>query len=132
VRRVIERRDGVRRPARELARRAAELIPEGRAAAWNQAMMELGATVCRPRRPRCGDCPLRAGCAGPGAVEPPRRPRGERFEASDRWARGRLLAALVAGEAPPALEGERRERALAGLERDGLVVRGPGGEPRLP
>jgi A/G-specific adenine glycosylase len=132
VRRVIERRDGVRRPARALARRAAELVPDGRAAAWNQAMMELGATVCRPRRPRCGDCPVEVGCAGPDAVTPAARPRGERFEASDRWARGRLLAALVAGEEPPALAPERRERALAGLERDGLVVRAAGGEPRLP
>jgi A/G-specific adenine glycosylase len=132
VRRVIERRDGVRRPARALARRAAELIPDGRAAAWNQAMMELGATVCRPRRPRCGECPVSAGCAGPEALPAPARPRGERFEASDRWARGRLLAALVEGEPPPPLEPERRERALRGLERDGLVVRGPAGEPRLP
>jgi A/G-specific adenine glycosylase len=132
VRRVIERRDGVRRSARALARRAAELLPEGRAAEWNQAMMELGATVCRPRRPRCGECPLREGCAGPQAVAPPARPRGERFEASDRWARGRLLAALVAGEAPPPLAPERRERALAGLERDGLVVRDESGAPRLP
>ena len=132
VRRVIERRDGVRRTARALARRAAELVPDGRAAAWNQAMMELGATVCRPRRPRCGECPLRTGCAGPDAVAPVARPRGERFEASDRWARGRLLAALVTGEEPPALAPERRERALAGLERDGLVVRAASGEPRLP
>jgi A/G-specific adenine glycosylase len=134
VRRVIERRDGVRRGPRALARRAAELVPEGRAAAWNQAMMELGATVCRPRRPACGECPLRGGCAGPEALPaaPARRVAREPFEATDRWARGRLLAALVAGEPPPALEGERRERALAGLERDGLVVRGPDGEPRLP
>jgi A/G-specific adenine glycosylase len=60
--------------------------------------------------------------------------RGERepFEATDRWARGRLLAALVAGEPEPELEPERRERALAGLERDGLVVRGVDGQPRLP
>jgi A/G-specific adenine glycosylase len=132
VRRVIERRDGIRRPPRALARRAAELLPEGGAAAWNQAMMELGATVCRPRRPLCGECPLQAGCAGPDAVAPAPRPRAEPFERSDRWARGRLLAALVAGERPPALERERRERALAGLVRDGLVVRDPGGEPRLP
>ncbi len=132
VRRVIERRDGVRRTPRALARRAAELLPEGRAAAWNQALMELGATVCRPRRPRCGECPLRHGCAGPDALPPPARPRGERFETSDRWARGRLLAALVAGEEPPPLDPERRERALAGLERDGLVVLGEGGEPTLP
>jgi A/G-specific adenine glycosylase len=132
VRRVIERRDGVRRTPRALAHRAAELLPEGRAAAWNQAMMELGATICRPRRPRCGECPLRHGCAGPDAVPLPARPRGERFETSDRWARGRLLAALVAGEEPPPLTPERRERALAGLARDGLVVLDEGGEPRLP
>jgi A/G-specific adenine glycosylase len=132
VRRVIERRDGVRRGPRALARRAAELLPEGRAAAWNQAMMELGATVCRPRRPACGECPLWRGCAGPDALPARERPRGEPFEASDRWARGRLLAALVAGEAPPPLPAERRERALAGLERDGLIVRGEGGAPRLP
>jgi len=132
VRRVIERRDGVRRTPRALARRAAELLPAGRAAAWNQAMMELGATICRPRRPRCGECPLRQGCAGPDALPPPARPRGERFEASDRWARGRLLAALVAGEEPPPLAPERRERALAGLARDGLVVLDERGGPRLP
>jgi len=29
---------------------------------WNQALMELGARVCTPRAPRCGDCPLRAHC----------------------------------------------------------------------
>jgi A/G-specific adenine glycosylase len=132
VRRVIERRDGRRRTPRALARRAAELVPEGRAAAWNQAMMELGATLCRPRRPRCGECPLLAGCAGPDAVAPATRPRAQPFESTDRWARGRLLAALVAGEHPPELAPERRERALAGLARDGLVVRGAGGEPRLP
>src|SRR4051812_38050486 len=132
VRRVIERRDGVRRSPRALARRAAELLPEGRAAAWNQAMMELGATICRPRRPRCGECPLRPGCAAPHAPPPPARPRGERFEPPDRWARGRLLAALVAGEEPPPLAPERRARALAGLERDGLVVLDEGGQPRLP
>ncbi len=132
VRRVIERRDGERRGPRALERRAAELVPEGRAAAWNQAMMELGATVCRPRRPACGECPLQAGCAGPEVLAPLSRPRGEPFERSDRWARGRLLAALVEGASPPELEAERRERALAGLARDGLVVRGPGGEPRLP
>jgi A/G-specific adenine glycosylase len=132
VRRVIERRDGVRRGPRALARRATELLPEGRAATWNQAMMELGATVCRPRRPLCGECPVQEGCAGPDAVAPAPRPRGERFEATDRWARGRIVAALVAGEDPPALPAERRERALAGLERDGLIVRDENGAVRLP
>jgi A/G-specific adenine glycosylase len=146
--RVIERFDGVTQPPAALARRARALVPAGGAAAFNQAMMELGATVCRPRRPVCAACPVRAGCRAQGPRvaadgEGPRRggaPDAERggrrnrirFEDTDRWARGRLLAALVAGEPPPALEAARRERALAGLERDGLVVRGADGEPRPP
>jgi A/G-specific adenine glycosylase len=133
ARRVIERRDGRPRTPAELARRAAELLPHGRAAEFNQAMMELGATICRPRRPVCGACPVRAGCASQGRPHEVRA-RGHRlrFEDSDRWARGRILAALLAGENAPELEPARRERALAGLERDGLVVRGEDGEPRLP
>jgi A/G-specific adenine glycosylase len=132
VRRVIERFDGVRRRPAALAERAAELLPPGRAAAFNQAMMELGATVCRPRTPRCGECPVRDGCAGPGP--PPVARRGaERFEDSDRWARGRVVAALVAGDPlPAAVTGARRARALAGLERDGLIEIAPDGSPRLP
>jgi A/G-specific adenine glycosylase len=69
-------------------------------------------------------------CAGAPAIPPPRRRGAERFEDSDRWARGRILAALVAGDEPPAIEPQRYERALAGLERDGLIVRDPA--PRLP
>jgi A/G-specific adenine glycosylase len=122
VRRVLTRRDGVVHSPRALAARAAEHLPRGRAAAFNHAKMELGATVCRPRAPRCGECPVAAGCAGPSADPPPRRSAG-RFEDSDRWARGRVLAALLAGVEPP-VSGERLERALAGLERDGLLVRG--------
>jgi A/G-specific adenine glycosylase len=146
ARRVIERHDGRRRTPAELARRAAELLPRGRAAAFNQAMMELGATVCRPRRPACGECPVRARCRSQGRADEPRaeghpqarrgRAHGARspvrFEDSDRWARGRIVAALLAGEPGPELEPARRERALAGLERDGLVVRAHDGEPRLP
>jgi A/G-specific adenine glycosylase len=129
VRRVLERHDGTPRRPGELADRAQGLVPPGRAATFNQAMMELGATVCRPRAPRCTECPVRTSCRG-GPVAPSRRPRGaERFEDTDRWARGRILAALLKG-AEPEVTGARRERALAGLERDGLIVRDP--EPRLP
>jgi A/G-specific adenine glycosylase len=132
VRRVLERYDGMTRRPRELAGRARRLLPPGRAADFNQAMMELGATVCRPRATRCGECPVRHGCtahAGGGPAAPPRRRGAERFEDTDRWARGRILAALIAGDEPPAIEPDRRERALAGLERDGLILRHP--EPRL-
>jgi A/G-specific adenine glycosylase len=88
-------------------------------------MMELGATVCRPRAPRCGVCPVAAGC-GRHAVAP--RRRGERFERTDRFARGRVVAALVAGEPLPAVD----ERILAGLERDGLIARSADGTVQLP
>ena len=130
VRRVLSRRDGVVRTAGPLAARADELLPAGRAATFNQAMMELGATVCRPRAPRCAECPVATGCQGPLTIAPRRAP-SPRFEDTDRWARGRILAALVAGE-EFVVGGARGERALAGLERDGLIVRGPDGSAFLP
>jgi A/G-specific adenine glycosylase len=43
--------------------RAEELVPrDGGAGEWNQALMELGATVCTPREPRCAECPLQDVC----------------------------------------------------------------------
>jgi A/G-specific adenine glycosylase len=136
ARRVIERFDAATYTPAALSRRAAELLPAGRAADFNQAMMELGATVCRPRAPRCGDCPVGDGCAtraGGGPAPAPRRRAAERFEDSDRWARGRIVAALLAGAPLPAgLTPERRERALAALERDGLVVQSGDGTVALP
>jgi A/G-specific adenine glycosylase len=45
---------------------------------WNQSLMELGATVCTPKRWACGTCPLRASCAGtgdPGAYPTPKKQR---------------------------------------------------------
>src|SRR4051812_32741680 len=89
ARRVIERREGRRHTAAELTRRLAQLLPHARAADFNQAMMELGATVCRPRRPVCTACPVRGGCrqahaaSGSGAgreISRPARPGGVRFE----------------------------------------------------
>jgi A/G-specific adenine glycosylase len=136
ARRVIERFDATSHAPAALARRAVELLPDGRAAEFNQAMMELGATVCRPRAPRCGECPVRDGCAtraagGPAPV--PRRRGAQRFEDSDRWARGRVVAALLAGRPlPAALTPERRERVLAALERDGLLERRCDGSVGLP
>src|SRR3954451_10287288 len=65
VRRVLSRRDGVGLSPREVTARAASLLPAGEAAVFNQAMMELGATVCRPRVPVCGACPVSDGCHGP-------------------------------------------------------------------
>ena len=97
-------------------------------------MMELGATVCTARAADCGACPVAAWCASAGAPPAPapaRAPR-PRFEATDRYVRGRVVAALLAREALPDLEPERLERALAGLARDGLIVRDATGAPALP
>ena len=133
ARRVIERWDGRRHAPRALAERAAELLPAGRAAVWNQAMMELGATVCTARAPRCCTCPVEAWCedAGQPRAAAASAPR-PRFEDTDRYARGRIVAALLEGEELPALAPDRLERALAGLARDGLIVRDAAGAPALP
>ena len=50
-------------PARRRLRAvAADLVPEAAPGDWNQALMELGATVCVPRAPRCGECPVSGEC----------------------------------------------------------------------
>ena len=135
ARRVIERLDRRRRPPAALRRRADALLPDGRAAAFNHAIMDLGATVCTSRTPRCDACPLAAACRSRGrtAAPPGPRKRRERFEDTDRYVRGRVVAALVHGAEPrvPDVTPTRLRRALDGLERDGLIVR-EGPNSRLP
>jgi A/G-specific adenine glycosylase len=63
-----------------------------------------------------------ASCGWDGDPPVERRP-AVRFEDTDRWVRGRVVAALAAGEALPDIEARRLERALNGLIRDGLVQR---------
>ncbi len=63
---------------------AQSLVPPGRAAEWNEAIMDLGALVCVPRAPRCALCPLQELCAGHRAGRaaewPARAPRRTRPE----------------------------------------------------
>ncbi|HYM69277.1 MAG TPA: A/G-specific adenine glycosylase [bacterium] len=66
VRRVLRRvfaGDRARPSERALWALAAEVLPRGRAYDFNQGLMDLGATVCTARRPRCGRCPLAKRCA---------------------------------------------------------------------
>lgn len=61
---------------RRLAELAGAMLPAGRAGEWNEALMDLGATVCLPRSPRCGDCPIATFCTAATtgvAAELPRR-----------------------------------------------------------
>ncbi|MGO2113301.1 MAG: A/G-specific adenine glycosylase [Pseudoclavibacter sp.] len=116
-----------------------------RAVAWNAAAMELGALVCTARNPECDACPISNACAWHRAGSPsgtvagtPRR-RQAAYAGSDRQMRGAVLAALRAspgGVAGPELrdmvhaalgtdagsDAPRYERAIAGLESDGLIA----------
>ena len=87
------------RGARALWALAGTLVPMRRPGDWNQALMELGATVCTPRAPRCGECPVRRDC------------------------RARALGRV--GEFPPVAArraGERVRRAVALIERGGRLL----------
>ena len=53
---------------------AGDLVDPERPGDWNQALMDLGATLCRPRRPACDACPVRAWCAAHTAGTAERRP----------------------------------------------------------
>ncbi len=55
---------------RKLWALAEALIPPGRAGLFNEALMDLGATLCAPRTPRCGLCPLRPLCRGYASADP--------------------------------------------------------------
>jgi A/G-specific adenine glycosylase len=108
-------------------RRTGWVPPPRPAPALGQALMELGAVVCRARAAACDACPVAEACASAGAVSvAARAPAGtrERFEDSNRWVRGRVVAALAAGAAlPEGIAPERLGRAIDGLVRDGLVLR---------
>ena len=120
---------------------------------WTHAVMDVGATLCRPRAPRCDACPLRTWCAYAsataaglehGTAEPtptPDRARARaarapalRFDATTRWLRGRIVDRLrgAAGtewstvHAPIGDHDAAAVRsALGALARDGLVELDP-------
>ena len=83
-----------------------------------QALMDLGATVCLARVPRCDRCPLASECPSRGIREPPTR-RQSPYEGSFRQRRAATLRTVA--DAPSALE-ELDDEAVRSLKRDGLVV----------
>jgi A/G-specific adenine glycosylase len=160
VRRVIRRLvgPGPTPAARDLQELADALVDPDHPGAWTHALMDLGATVCRPATADCPACPLRRLCGSAAAggpatdAEPGRTERGGRsiareaaipFRQSNRWLRGRIVDRLrdapdeawtrfdgpIGDHPPPAVRA-----ALDGLAREGLVER-PDDEPltaRLP
>lgn len=102
--------------------------------AWNQALMDLGREVCRPR-PRCDGCPLARTCRfrRSGGAPLPAGPRQPPFEGSSRQLRGAVvrtlrhrgsasLGMLVREIGQPL---DRVARAVAALTADGLIRAGP-------
>ncbi|WP_334141274.1 A/G-specific adenine glycosylase [Rhabdothermincola sp.] len=151
VARVLARLAGRPLDRAEVQHLADRAVPRGAGWRWNQAMLDLGATVCTSRRPRCDACPVRAACSwqARGGL-PPDPARGSagvsvpqsRFEGSDRQGRGRLVRALreqgvvepsdVAAVAGWPGDHQRAARVVASLVRDGLAVVDSAGRVRLP
>ncbi len=109
VRRVLGRivaGDPLRVPATDLQRIADAAVPTDRAATWTHALMDIGATLCRPDRPDCAACPARSWCRFAMEERPPegpsviaRRATASReaavpFIATTRWLRGRIIDRL--------------------------------------
>ena len=91
------------------------------------ALMDLGATVCLARIPRCDSCPLAKDCPSRGRRYEPLRKQG-RFEGSFRQKRAQTLRLVAEGaRAAEELDGD----AVAALARDGLVLL-DGDRVRLP
>jgi A/G-specific adenine glycosylase len=144
VARLVARQAGRRFTPKEAQAAADVLVPVGEGWAWNQAVLDLGAMVCRSRSPRCDACPVSSTCAwrgegpdpavGSAGVSTPQ----SRFEGSDRQGRGRLVDALRLGPVRDLAtatgwpdDPDRAARVAATLVADGLAVR-DGDRLRLP
>ena len=145
VRRVVSRVVGRPLTPGQLQAAADALVDHDDPATWTHASMDLGATICRARRPLCDDCPVSRWCASAGRVQTPERlARGAvtiPFEQTTRWLRGRIIERLrdldkdAWSQLPDAIgshEATQIRTAVVGLERDGLLQRRADGAVRLP
>jgi A/G-specific adenine glycosylase len=134
-------------PLRQAMTLGDRLVPPGESWAFNQAMFDLGATVCTAARPDCVRCPLRRQCAwrrqdaatDPWRLSPSARPQ-RAFVGSDRQGRGRLLHALRLGPVRQGALAEacgwpddpaRAARVAADLVAEGFAASSGGKSPVL-
>ncbi len=147
VRRVLERALlGTKTPPGASWTQAAAdaSVAPARPGDWTHAVMDVGATLCRPGRPRCGACPLEAWCrwaqadarGTPRIIRTRQAPAGPApsFASTTRWLRGRIVDRLRAADdgAWTTLDGSIGDhdpaavaRALQALARDGVVELDP-------
>ena len=122
---------------KKLTNQAESVVPN-ESAVWHHALMDLGATVCISRTPRCGVCPLQNICrAYPKILTQPRptKKSRQRFTDSDRFWRGNIVRLLTVQETwtREALRRQlseygilpkpRFERILAQLAKDGVIIK---------
>ena len=137
VRRVLGR-IALGRDAGEVAMREAATLSEAwldrrDPASWNQALMDLGRDVCRPR-PRCDACPVASRCrflAAGASLRPPVR-KQTRFEGSQRQVRGAVVREVAAAPTTIArlaeatgVSEDRVGRAVRDLAAEGVVEASP-------
>jgi A/G-specific adenine glycosylase len=157
---------GLAMAPRDLQATADAIVPVHRPADWTAALMDIGATLCKPSQPDCAACPLVGECryaarlaesAVPGAAQrsaptgaiadgaaPAHRRAAEpaaRYETTNRWLRGRIMARLSGADgdawltiaAPIGAHGpDAVASALAELRTEGLAETDGSGRWRLP
>lgn len=122
LRRVLSRWVGRPLDGSDLVATASDLLADGAAVYWNQAVMDLGATLCRPS-PNCDACPVAEWCTDPTVYIPP-RPQG-RFEGSVRQTRAAIIRLLLDGDVAVDVIRSRyghADAALEALETEGLIT----------
>jgi len=113
ARRVLARLYALPEPgAAELRALAQSLLPHGHAGDWNQALMDLGATVCTPRRPRCPACPLAQHCLARRQGTPEQFPAPRRRPALPHY---QVCAAVIEREGRFLIAQRPPEGLLGGL-----------------
>lgn len=130
LRRVLSRWAGTPLRGAVLDHRAAEAVDRAHASDWNQAVMDLGALLCRPERPRCDRCPVAGWCTDP-SVEV-QAGRQSAYQGSLRQARAAVLRHLASAGPTrlPELVGAlgldriRVEQACAALAAEGAIHHG--------
>jgi A/G-specific adenine glycosylase len=100
VRRVVSRVLGVPVASTALQAAADEIVSRRQSRRWLDAVMDLASATCTPRTPSCGACPIATICASRGTVVSiEQKTTAVPFVKTNRWLRGRLIAAVTAAPA---------------------------------